>query len=82
MIKVMDKVGARNLIVKLVMAGWPAQLEQKYGPRFKSYVLSLNPDARVENRGSGFSLVGVKGVKCHHSTEAGVWALTAKELAR
>ncbi len=78
----MNKQQIRMLIVKLVMDGWTSKLENKYASKFKKFVLDNHPDAKVEQRGQGFSLVGVEHVKCHHSTVNGVWALAAKELAR
>lgn len=80
--KVLTKTEVRNLIVKLVMGGWTKADETKFAPRFKNYVKSLWPDADVVQKGESFSIAGVSGVKCTTRTEAGVWAMVAKELAR
>lgn len=75
-----DKV--RKLIVELVMCDWSNKVASRSLPKFKAYVRSLHPDASVSYDGKTFVLNGVTGLKCTMSSEAGVWALAAKELAR
>lgn len=81
-VKVLTKDEVRNLVVKLVMGGWTTADETKFAPRFKNYVKSLWPDANVVQKGTMFSIEGVSGVKCTTRTEAGVWAMVARDLAR
>ena len=80
--EVLDKNSVRKLVVKLVMGGWTAKDEARFSKRFMSYVQSMYPSASVDTVQQGFALRGVPGVNCTASTEHGVWAVAARELAR